>query len=704
MGNLRISEWRKLPVSLAELCIDTTLRCGQSFRWKKAVGEDHWFCTLHGRIISLKQDSTHLHYRTIFPEIKVALNHQPLVKKEKLEDEDDTESLLRHYLNLSPNLTELYEQWSLVDPNFKKRAPKFTGVRILKQDAWEALVGFICSSNNNIIRISQMVNNLCLHYGPLIGHIDDQPFHDFPQPEALIGPGVESHLRVLGFGYRAKYIAQTASIVASKPKGWLESLRNPETFDVPFEGKLPAGGRPGYRKAHEELLELQGVGPKVADCVCLMGLGWGEAVPVDTHVWQIAQRDYKFGKGKHKSLTKATYDAIGDHFRGLWGKEAGWAHSVLFAADLKAFSDKLVSKVEVKVDELEIKQENGDVLEKKVTVKREYPPEEMDLKEEEKVVIKREGVTEELEIKDEVKVFEPSARSVRAKRRKFIEQQQQPPHFHIISRLVLPADTMGWLDFSSKSKKEEKNDTRSSFSWGDNLNATDWQHYTDPRTLIPTILLTTTILVSTRFYRSYLRRIPEAAYIRPGFFRKRSLFGTVTRVGDADNFHLFHTPGGRLAGWGWMPGRKQLPEGKDLKNKTIHVRIAGIDAPEGAHFGKPAQPFSAEALIWLRKYIQNRRVRAYIYKRDQYDRVVATVWVRRFLVRKDVGREMLRAGMATVYEAKMGAEFGDFEAQYRAIEEEAKRKKLGMWSGKKKDYESPRDYKTRTADAANMMK
>ncbi|KAF7887807.1 hypothetical protein EAF00_010101 [Botryotinia globosa] len=418
MGNLRISEWKKLPVSLAELCIDTTLRCGQSFRWKKAVGEDYWSCTLHGRIISLKQDSTHLHYRTIFPEIKVPLNHQPLVKEEKLEDKDGTESLLRHYLNLSPNLTELYEQWSLVDPNFKKRAPKFTGVRILKQDAWEALVGFICSSNNNIIRISQMVNNLCLHYGPLLGHIDGQPFHDFPQPEALTGPGVESHLRVLGFGYRAKYIAQTASMVASKPKGWLENLRNPETFDMPFEGELPAGGRPGYRKAHEELLELQGVGPKVADCVCLMGLGWGEAVPVDTHVWQIAQRDYKFGKGKHKSLTKATYDAIGDHFRGLWGKEAGWAHSVLFAADLKAFSDKLGSKVEVKVDELEIKLENGDVLERKVTVKREYPPEEMDLKEEEKVVIKREGVTEELEIKDEVKVFEPSARSVRAKRRK----------------------------------------------------------------------------------------------------------------------------------------------------------------------------------------------------------------------------------------------------------------------------------------------
>jgi hypothetical protein len=79
-----------------------------------------------------------------------------------------------------------------------------------------------------------------------------------------------------------------------------------------------------------------------------MGLGWGEAVPVDTHVWQIAQRDYKFGKGKHASLTKATYDAVGDHFRKLWGKEAGWAHSVLFTADLRAFSERLTAKIEEK--------------------------------------------------------------------------------------------------------------------------------------------------------------------------------------------------------------------------------------------------------------------------------------------------------------------------------------------------------------------
>jgi len=160
-------------------------------------------------------------------------------------------------------------------------------VRILKQDAWEALVGFICSSNNNISRISQMVEKLCLHYGPLIGHIGALPYHDFPQPQTLTGARVEQHLRELGFGYRARYLHQTAVMVTEKGMGWLEGLRNPES---PLLGRGPSpagemvqGGREGYRRAHEELLALQGVGPKVADCVCLMGLGWGESVPVDTH-------------------------------------------------------------------------------------------------------------------------------------------------------------------------------------------------------------------------------------------------------------------------------------------------------------------------------------------------------------------------------------------------------------------------------------
>ncbi|KAK8056379.1 8-oxoguanine DNA-glycosylase [Apiospora rasikravindrae] len=336
----RVSEWRKLPLSLTELCIDTTLRCGQSFRWRKI--EDEWHLAIHGRILSLKQDPEFLHYRSTWPaEVKgnrIAEQHS---------SHDDTAQLLQHYFSLKHNAAELYELWSLNDLNFRKKAPKFTGIRIMSQDAWETLIGFICSSNNNISRISQMVHKLCKYYGPLIGHVGEEPFHDFPGPQALMGKGVESHLRELGFGYRAKYIAETARLVSEeKPRGWLESLTNPENpgFDADED---PALGRATYKEAHEQLLTLSGVGPKVADCVCLMGLGWGEAVPVDTHVWQIAQRDYKFGKVKTKTFSKAMYDSVGDHFRKIWGDQAGWAQSVLFTANLKSFSDRSVVKAEV---------------------------------------------------------------------------------------------------------------------------------------------------------------------------------------------------------------------------------------------------------------------------------------------------------------------------------------------------------------------
>ncbi|KAB5581068.1 N-glycosylase/DNA lyase [Coniochaeta sp. 2T2.1] len=363
MAGPRIPEWRKLPMSLTELCIDTTLRCGQAFRWRK-LG-DEWHCTLQGRILSVKQDSTHLHYRATWPSTSPPLplptpppSHIPSPSLSPSEEEDDTLPLLTSYFNLPISLSSLYRTWSSADPNFARRSSSFAGIRILNQPAWEALVAFICSSNNHISRISSMVHKLCVEYGPYLGEVvagDGERWHDFPTPDALAGEGVEHRLRELGFGYRAGYLVKTARMVRDNGgEAWLRGLRNPASVAVELAGGLPeeekvkaendndGEGAITYKAAHEALLTLSGVGPKVADCVCLMGLGWHEAVPVDTHVWQIAQRDYKFGRGKSKTKTfnKAVHDAVGDHFRGIWGEYAGWAQSVLFTANLRSFAEQ----------------------------------------------------------------------------------------------------------------------------------------------------------------------------------------------------------------------------------------------------------------------------------------------------------------------------------------------------------------------------
>lgn len=127
----------------------------------------------------------------------------------------------------------------------------------------------------------------------------------------------------------------------------------------------------------------------------------------------------------------------------------------------------------------------------------------------------------------------------------------------------------------AKKPKDEKpilEDLPKGRDWNHTLTAFDWEHYTQPSVIIPSLALTVTTLFMVHLYKKYLRRIPSSEYIRPGFFRRRSLFGTVTRVGDGDNFRLFHTPGGRLAGWGWT-WRRVPSEKKVLTAKTVCIHF-----------------------------------------------------------------------------------------------------------------------------------
>ena len=242
------------------------------------------------RLFTLIQLHSTLYYYT----------HPPLSSPSSQAQDRDT---VVSYFRISEDVTALYQQWGERDTNFHERASNCRGVRLLQQYPFEALIAFICSSNNNIPRISLMLSKLCQRFGRWTGRYKERDYFSFPSVESLAGEECEDVLRQLAFGYRAKYVHQTAKMIVDQHGGveWLDSLR----------------GKP-YWEAWEVLQCLPGVGGKVADCVCLMGLGHMEAVPVDTHVWRVAVRDYGVSEGS--TLTTRRYREVGELERAcsLW--------------------------------------------------------------------------------------------------------------------------------------------------------------------------------------------------------------------------------------------------------------------------------------------------------------------------------------------------------------------------------------------------
>ncbi|KAI8889217.1 staphylococcal nuclease [Backusella circina FSU 941] len=199
-------------------------------------------------------------------------------------------------------------------------------------------------------------------------------------------------------------------------------------------------------------------------------------------------------------------------------------------------------------------------------------------------------------------------------------------------------------------------------TWADNL----VQQYWRPALLtfmvgVPTLFILSRFVVGKRY--------PTASHIPPEVFERQvTIRGRVVSVGDSDNFRLYHTPG---FGWGWA--RKIPTKRKDLQKQTIAVRIAGVDAPEGAHFGMPAQLYSKEAKAFLTKMVLDRTVSVKLLSRDQYSRAVAMAYVRKppFYIKKNVSMEMIKNGLASLYVAK-GAQYDGLLNQFQKNEDRAK--------------------------------
>jgi N-glycosylase/DNA lyase len=223
---------------------------------------------------------------------------------------------VRHLFSFEIDLDAVRRRAIAAAPEIAGAIGSIEGFRPMRQsDAVEVLFAFLCSQNNHVGRIKRMVRHLASLGVPIAGA--EWAFR-FPRLEVLAALDEQS-LRVAGFGYRAVSVPACArAALAFGGEEWLDSLRSAP-----------------YAEAHRALLALPGVGPKVADCVCLYGLHHGEAVPVDVHVWRRVVETF-CPEWKGKTLDPRRHRVVGDLFRERFGQDAGLVQQMLFVGALRS--------------------------------------------------------------------------------------------------------------------------------------------------------------------------------------------------------------------------------------------------------------------------------------------------------------------------------------------------------------------------------
>lgn len=222
-----------------------------------------------------------------------------------------SEKRFQSLFRLEMNHENMLQQMVKLGPELRPHIESLKGLRMMRPGSTvETLFSFLCTSNNHISRITSMVNTLAS-----FGQKHEQGFK-FPAIEVIASIS-EADLRSKGFGYRGASIPVAAKQLAERGgETYLESLKTTT-----------------YEYARNELLTLKGVGPKLADCICLFGFDYGAAVPIDTHIWQAMTRLY-FPEWKETSLTHKKYDQAADFLRHRFGDLAGAAHQFLFVDNL----------------------------------------------------------------------------------------------------------------------------------------------------------------------------------------------------------------------------------------------------------------------------------------------------------------------------------------------------------------------------------
>lgn len=262
-----------------------TLECGQCFRWEKQNNGNTYIGVISDRVLKIRQEDDTLY---------VTSNNS-----------NNLEQVVKNYFDLNQDYQSIEKRIVKIDENVKKAVSNTSGIRHLNQEVFETLISYIISANNNIPRISRSIKEISKRYGKKV-IFEEKEYYLFPTAEQLKYVSKEE-FRSCGVGFRDRYLYQTVQDILMK-KVDLENI-----------GKLPT------EDLRKELLSLQGVGQKVADCILLFAFHRQEVFPIDVWVERVMSVLY-FKEAKGAMNKKEILRYADEKF----GKDAGIIQQHLF--------------------------------------------------------------------------------------------------------------------------------------------------------------------------------------------------------------------------------------------------------------------------------------------------------------------------------------------------------------------------------------
>lgn len=203
-----------------------------------------------------------------------------------------------NYFDLGTDYGKIRAKIKQYYPNFDKYFTGGKDIRILHQAPFQTIISFIVSANNNIARIKKILNNLSFKFGKKL----EDGVYSFPTLEMLKN-ATEENFVTAGAGYRSEYLVKT-----------IEMLQE-DRFNIENMKKLPTSD------LRERLMELKGVGGKVADCILFFGFGRSDSFPVDTWI----RKAYLLFCNKPR-----TDKEISKYFLQIFREVSGYAQQYIF--------------------------------------------------------------------------------------------------------------------------------------------------------------------------------------------------------------------------------------------------------------------------------------------------------------------------------------------------------------------------------------